>query len=330
MSSTSSPDNSGNAAAVKDESPAPIAKEVWRIDMAADSPEDFIRSIIPLIGVMPDDNVYSSATLIRDARGLGACTVRFSSETKSSFLRRIVLQDQARDYIWTKIKQLQPDAKLSSALPNVTFSELPLVNGRRKATLDLVFPNVGALRAVKHLDEIRFDGIDGEVEIFNREVTTDRLPGNILAIDCPGLPIDNLDCQGVFAAFQSMAQSVGKVVGIGKVVTRSDRWGVSNLGVDVRIYIEIHPDNMLAPWKELMLKLVTHLRVNGVPYPLLFPARHLHGKNVFSANFNVGPPGSEGSTSSATSSAKRSRAAEDETDEASTGAKRSRRAEEVA
>lgn len=312
MSTTSSPGDDGTP--VKQESPEPFDKRVCQVDLSAKSDEDLSHSLITIAGKCLDDNQYRVGQYSGDTRGLPAFTVRFASSMAASFMLDVSKQDKARHAIWTRIEQLLPRGRSLRAPPSIIFSERIDADDEREAVIDIVFHSLSACQVIDDLKEVRLDGIEGESHVFSRRACTSQLPGNVIVVQCAGLPIDSLDPQALFAAFKAIAKPVGTVLGIAKIVIASKRW---NLGKQysgaVRAQVEFKPEIMALPWNEVLLRLPTHLRCNGFPYPLFYPSRYLHAENVFSSDFTIVSP-NESTRSKAASSDKRTREADEAAD----------------
>lgn len=303
---------------VKQESPKLIDKNICYADLSANANEDLEHSIITLAGRSLHDSPYWHEQLRHDARGLQRLTLRYVTQMKESLICSPEWQDMTRDAIWDKLTQLLSSKGIYGGLPSIVFNERPLSDGTRRGVIDLVFSRVEAYDAARPLKKIDLDGLEGEEHIFSYRTRTRMLPGNILAVQCIGLAIDEVDPHALLNAFTAMSFAVGTVVSLAKIVIDSDKWHIRQQfsGV-VRFYVEIKPDNMAISWSRLIKKMPTHARINGFPYALSYANRDLHREDVFSSNYTVPLPDEKDSKASI----KRARAA-NEASNSSTSRKR--------
>lgn len=298
MPSTVSPAEAVNA--VKQESLEPFDRTTCRLDASAASDEDLDHSLVLLAGDIPPDAPYWSSQLHGDARGLSPKGIRFVSKSDATLITRVDVQDRARDAIWTKLSKLLPPHALPCGLPSIFFNERPLAEGTRRGIIDLVFTRMDAYHASTELKQLSIEGIgNDETHIFKYRTRTGSMPGNLLAVQCIGLPIDDLDAPALFKALGAMCSVVGTVIGLAKIVIHSDKWEIEEqYSGAVRFWIDIKPDNMAISWSRLVTKLPTHARINGFPYALSYADRELHSEDVFSSNYTVPPPDEKDSKAS--------------------------------
>lgn len=323
MPTSATSPQSGNT--VKDESPEPSDERTCRVDASADSNEDLRHSLVPLAGDVPRDSRYFWGQLNSDSRGLLAKTMRFVCKSEATLTTSVDVQDKARDAIWSKTSQMLRSKAVARGLPRIIFNELPLAHGTRRGIIDLVFPSMDAWDACCKLNDLHIEGVKGKTHTFSYQTGTRTLPGNILAVQCLGLPIDDLDSRALLEAFGSMSSAVGTVLGLVKIVITSEQWDIENqFSGAVRFYIEIDQDNMAISWSRLIKKLPTHFQCNGFPYALSYVDRDLHREDVFSSDYTVPRPDEKDSKSSI----KRSRTSDESANSSTSRRKKVKKQEE--
>lgn len=286
MSSTVSPSDGGNAH-VKKESPQLEDERILRIKTSEEADNDLNLVFVPLFGAPPPDSpVWQGMTHRKmDFRALGAYTVRYKCR------RALSSRDYAavRQAIFRRLQQLLADNQVS-ALAGIAFDEAVTdANGDRPGIIDLVFDSFNSLVDVVHgLDRIEVEGRHGIQHSFSHAAFTLSLGGSILPLDCHNLPVDALDNEALFNAFQAALQPAGSLLGFGKLTTWSRRLDIKRQGTGVaRLYLQLHEENISTPWNRFVDLLPTHLKINGVVHSLHYCGRHLHTEDVISPNFTV-------------------------------------------
>lgn len=334
MSSTAAPDCAVHA------SPNAESQATLRIDLTADSAEDQLSELTPIVGSTPlDEPFWHNHATMPPARGLGPRTMRYKSN-RCSIPEQWDHLCKARHAIWDKINEALPNGAAAKALPSIVFDISADPDDHHAGVLDLVFASHEAFeeayRIMGGLDQIVVAGVhpdDDDAHIYKFECSTNSMPGRIVPFECIRLPSDTLDGSAVLAAFQEIFKSLGSVEGMIRVTVHSQRWSVRGQNVGVwRGYVELAPENMAPPWQEVISQLPTHWVCNGIPYTLRYPGSHLHEEDVFSRDFTIpAPPAPEETDqqSVASSSSKRRAAsttgAQDSSSTAKKKAKRSKK-----
>lgn len=332
------------AAIIKAESPEPAHDTVLKIAYTATgngSDNDLVQVIQPLLGELPrDEPVLPNFTALEnDVRSMPPMTVRFTSKADAD-PESIPLYHQpeaVRLAVWRKMEQLMPGLTLSERRPTVMLDYRRIGQRTFRGTIDLTFTSWEAVSlTTEKLAEIELEGENGKSCRYIYYGVTNSLPGSVFVLECLRLPVNSANAHDVYEAFASLTSAIGKVLGLGKVVTTSKKWGVdsSDNGL-LKIYVELARNSMLlTPWQSLALQLPTHFRWHGIAYILRYRGDHFHEKAVVSPCFPLVAGYADASgedvevEEAAPTASKHARSATSEPGADSTAAKKARPSEE--
>lgn len=256
----------------------------------------------------------SCAHTYADHRDLAPLTLQFKSKEPDNIFADRKAQDGVRRALWATLEQLLDEAgcEVEKALPRVSFDELRQPQTQPLGLIDLVFSSAKALECVhKKLKEIHLE-IKGKKRTFNLHRDTNALPSNVFAFDCLNLPLDDVDTNDLFAAFSSMTEELGSLLGIAKIVVCSaDGSSYSDSGT-ARAYIGLKKSWMRAPMKEVAAQLPTSFVWYGKLHKLLYLGVDTHAEPKESADYPLSSDEEEGGGDSETSEASDSSDSEDE------------------
>lgn len=234
---------------------------------------------MPLAGSPPDERPLWRESLedIVDLRRMAALRIRYETSAAEDtapggLLWEPEFCDAVRHSILRRVRHLLP---AHAQLPDVVFDELS-EQGRPphygQSIIELAFSDAESLELVyQGLKEIHVERPpSSNFEIFRLSARTNSLPGSIMRFDCQRLPLKSVNVDRLFKTLEEMASSVGKLLGIGKLVTETPEFGQVELG-SLRGYIQLHRHIMIRPWKEVLARLSTHVEFEGVPYTLVYP-----------------------------------------------------------
>lgn len=330
MSTTVSPASDGNRVVKADNSKS-TKDRTLHVDMAEGVDSDIAYDFVPLIGDNPLDRPFwhNLTRLSTDVRGLGAMTARFISNEKPDITSMPSRADanKIRLGVWRALEELLLEHQLCNFLPSIVFNQAPLDGFGRRDIIDLVFPDSLSARSYNRIlrsyKKLTLEEGDDEPKTYSFLGATNTLPGSVLALDCHGLPIEDLDPQSVFEALKVVVAPAGVLLGFGKVVLACEEHGISDqYSGFIRGFIKLPQDKLAIPFDDFLQLLPTHFKCNGVLYNLAYPGSKLHKKNLISSNFPVALV----EENRANGSQKRGSAATDE-GESSSAAKRQRRSE---
>lgn len=344
MSTARSAANDGRsaAAAIKPESPEFAHDKLLKIPYSTavkEEKEDLEQLIKPLYGALPKDEPFLSnfTALERDVRDIFPMTVRYLAavNTEPESIPIYHQHEIVRLAIWRKMDELLPGLSLPERRPTVMLDYVCLGNKACRGIIDLTFTSWEGVKVIiKELADIEIEEQDGKSRRYIYDNVTNTLPANVYVLECLRLPVDSNNAKEVCEAFASITSCIGNLLGIGKVVTRSKKWGVedSDNGI-LKVYIELPRERMADRWPDLVLKLPTHLCWHGIHYNLRYRGDYLHKKTVLSASFPIlanqeGASGQEGNAAAAAAASKRPRSATPQLDSSNAAAKKAKPGEE--
>lgn len=333
MSSTVSPASDGSRASEANKASATEANEdkTLRIDMAEEANSDIVYELVPVFGdpVRDEPFWHNLTSLSADLRGLGAMTAHYISaeEHNATPIPCRTDANKIREGVWRALEDLLPEHQPPDFLPSIIFNRAPLGCLGRRDIIDLVFPvslSVASYnRILRSFKKLKIKGEAGKPQDYSLVGATNTLPGSMLALDCHGLLIEDLDPQSVFEALKVLVAPAGVLLGFAKVVLTSEKRGISGqYGGFIRGFVMLHQATLAVSFHKFIDLLPTHFKCNGVAYSLAYPGSKLHNRDIVSSNFSV-TLAREGR---ANGSEKRGSAATDE-GESSSAAKRQRRSE---
>lgn len=222
-----------------------------------------------------------------DHRDLAPLTLQFKSKEPDNIFEDRKAQDGIRRALWATLEQLlsKTGCEGEEALPRISFDELREPQKQAFGLIDLVFSCGTALECVrKELKEIDIE-IRGKKRTFNLHRDTNALPSNVFAFDCLNLPMEDIDINGLFAAFSSMTEELGSMLGIVKIVVCSaDESSYEDSGT-VRGYIELKKGWMRVPVKEIATQLPASFVWYGKLHKLLYLGVDTHAEPKESADY---------------------------------------------
>ncbi|PWN24743.1 hypothetical protein BDZ90DRAFT_262961 [Jaminaea rosea] len=249
----------------------------------------FARKVVPFACQCPlDEPARESYTRTQvDRRLLGPLTLRFKATMNLEPIGDTALHDHIRRGLWRQIQPLLNKVNPSLVLPSITFDKATGGSSAGWETIDLVFDSPAAFLAIApYLVSIQLEG--GDPRIWSLWTWTNSLSGDDFIIDCIKLPVSANNGEAVMQSFDTVVASIGKVIGVGKLVMRTTEFKLADESEGIaRVYVKLTQASRTTPLSSLVLHLPTHFNWQGVDYNLYYTGRELQTIPTYSAKFPI-------------------------------------------
>lgn len=242
-----------------------------RIESPRDVAAEVQRQLVPLYGFPPTETQwYYSANTYVDSRNRTALTLQLRSEreSKDDLTTDTLSQDAIRGALW----QTLGDLVRKEDLPEIAFDECNDLDTQDLSVVGIInlrFTSSDAFHRVRRglgRIELAGQGVKSRKYIVAK---TSSLAGDVFIFDCLNLRLQAIDIDKLFQALTDMTKELGYLMGLAKIVVRSNDSNIPSLST-VRGYVKLSQPWLGVSLRTLVDKLPYRLLWYGIPYPLIY------------------------------------------------------------
>lgn len=264
-----------------------------RIELQDDFRHKLGSKAVTLGGAPPEEAPRPSRQLhlSGDVRSLCAYALRFKSLEPHDLLDEGRLQEGIKSAIWAIIRDLLAEEGLESDLPRISF-DVHESDDEVFGLVDLVFSSSEAFAHIRWcFRNISIGGMRDQGHLYRRIGYTNSVGGDVLKIDCINMSLDDGSDDSLYLALSDMTSKIGSLLGVAKIVSTIDGGIQEVFTGTIRCFVKLTNYWRAAPLSDLIERLPTFLKWQGVPHRLQYAGVGLHEEAVHSADYPLDTAG---------------------------------------